>query len=226
MEEVNVVYEDEYLAVVNKPAGLVVTREGIRRGECLEDWVEKRWGETGKVIRHGIAHRLDRGTSGLVIVAKRPRVLAKIQSQFKKREVVKEYLALVVGIVVEKGEIKMPIGRSNSAGWGRFAVAVDGKMAMTKFTREGRYRKDGRDFSLLRVLIETGRTHQIRVHLSYMNWPIVGDRRYGGGEGGRIFLHAWKLAFNHPISGKLLSFELPLPESWLKGIREYEEVKD
>jgi 23S rRNA pseudouridine1911/1915/1917 synthase len=183
MEEERIIFEDDFLMVVDKPAGLVVTNEGKRAGETLESWLLLNRGGNAKLARAGIVHRLDKGTTGLVVVAKKESILKQLQGDFKERRVSKEYLALVCGKTVVEGQIKMPIGRKRFGTWGRFGVTIEGKMAVTKFKRERLYQKNELLFSLLNIFIETGRTHQIRVHLSYLGWPVVGDSLYGKGEG-------------------------------------------
>lgn len=224
MEKPKIIFEDDYLMVIDKPSGLVVTNEGRGGGETLEDWLGENYLENRGLRRKGIVHRLDKGTSGLLVVAKTDEVLKALQLDFKERRVSKEYLALVNGQTVESGEIKMPIGRKRFGVWGKLGVVIDGKMAITKFKREKTYSRDEHFFSLLRVKIETGRTHQIRVHLSYLGWPIVGDKLYGQGGGERIYLHAMRLSLTHPILMKKLEFESPLPSDWIVGLADYEEA--
>lgn len=218
------VFEDDNLMVIDKPAGLVVTSEGESRGETLEQWLVKRQGNLG-LPRAGIVHRLDKGTSGLIVAAKTSAAFCRLQKDFKERQVSKEYLALVCGLTVADGQIQMPIGRKRFGVWGRFGVTISGKMAVTKFKREGIYGKDDLFFSLLRVKIETGRTHQIRVHLSYLGWPVVGDGVYGKGGGKRIFLHATKLGLVHPVTGERLEWELPPGNDWIEEGKDYEKVE-
>jgi 23S rRNA pseudouridine1911/1915/1917 synthase len=224
MEKPKIIFEDDELLVLDKPSGLVVTREGGGGRETVEDWLAKTRKESRGLRRGGIAHRLDKGTSGLLLVAKTTKALEALQVEFRERRVCKEYLALVDGQTVESGEIKMPIGRKRIGVWGKLGVTVSGKMAITKFRRERLYRKDGQLFSLLEVKIETGRTHQIRVHLSYLGWPIVGDRLYGKGGEKRIYLHARQLSLSHPTLMTNLKFESPPPSDWWHKIGEYEEV--
>lgn len=221
----DVVFEDEYLAVINKPAGMVVhPGAGISNG-TLANAIAFRFGfeeSENKNKRVGIVHRLDKETSGLIVVAKNNLTLEKLSAQFQDRKVSKSYVALVHGFVRKlTGKIEEPIARDRK---NRVKMAVDknGRNALSIFKVRQRFEK----FTLLDVQIKTGRTHQIRVHLSHINHPIVGDETYNAGrdnqiksaalrkairEGGRFFLHAEKLAFTHPVTKKELKFELPPP---------------
>lgn len=192
-----IAYEDESLMVINKEAGWVVTSEGVSKGKSLEDWLKKE--RMIKLPRAGIVHRIDKGTSGLVLVAKNQKVLEELMSQFKNRLVKKKYWVLVEGEVVEKGEINMPIRRSV---FSKFGVDPMGKMAITSFKLVRKYKIEGKMYSFLEVSLKTGRTHQIRVHMNYLGWPLVGDKTYGGKSLlglNRPFLHAYSLEFWHPV---------------------------
>ena len=176
----------------------------------------------GGEIRPGIVHRLDKDTSGLLIVAKNDKAHVNMSEQIKNHEVKKTYIALVRGIVKEnEATIDMPIGRSNSDRK-KMAVTKNGRNAITHIKVLKRYDK----YTLLQVNIETGRTHQIRVHLSHIGYPIVGDYTYSNGknEFGVIgqCLHAQKLEFKHPITGKEMTLEAPLPEYFDDIIRKLE----
>ena len=223
----NVVYEDDDLIVVDKPAGMVVhPGAGIEQGtlaNALVSHFNQLSGVAGR-IRPGIVHRIDKETSGLLVVAKNDRAHEKISDQFRDRRVFKMYLALVYGRVSEeRGEIEARIGRSPH---NRTRMAVlkgnAGRTAHTVFQVEKRYQ----DFTLLKVEIKTGRTHQIRVHLSHIGHPVVGDATYGQGREnsvreaaikqqvkmlGRHFLHSSRLAFDHPGSHERMEFSSPLP---------------
>ncbi len=169
----------------------------------------------GGKIRPGIVHRLDKDTSGLLIVAKNDKAHIAMSEQIKNREVKKTYIALVRGIVKEnEATINMPIGRSEKDRK-KMAVKRDGKQAVTHFKVIERY-KEG--YTLLEVIIETGRTHQIRVHLSEIGYPVAGDEVYSNGKNpfgihGQL-LHAKKLEFNHPITGEKLLLEANLPKDF------------
>ena len=228
--KVKLLWEDRFFLVVYKPAGMLsVPAETEKGGPVLSDWIrdnieidlsirdDLRDGFSFK-RRMGVVHRLDKDTSGLVLVAKSEAVFLKLQGFFKKREVEKEYLALVWGETSSTGEVKMPIERDRSR-FGRFRVGIEGKEALTKFRRIGLKRNQGKFLSLLEVFPWTGRTHQIRVHFSYLGWPIVGDGLYGRENlpsQKRLFLHAQKIVLPHPISRQRLEFKSPCPaDLWL-----------
>lgn len=212
---VEIIYEDQDMIVVNKPKGLVVhPANGNPDGTLVNAIMAICKGSLsgiGGEIRPGIVHRLDKDTSGLLIVAKNDKAHVNLSEQIKNREMKKTYLALVRGVVKEnEATIKMPITRSTKDRK-KMAVAKEGKEAITHFKVKQRYQ----GYTLLKVRIETGRTHQIRVHLSQIGYPVVGDTVYSNGKNpfGVIgqMLHAQKLEFKHPISGELLQLEAPLP---------------
>jgi len=212
-----ILYQDEDLMVVDKPPGMVVNRAESVKGETVQDWIEKQCPhlpispspnlDIEFQSRSGIVHRIDKETSGILLIAKNPASFIELQRQFKERMVKKTYLALVHGDVPAKGEIRVPVGR---VPWNReqFGVVPGGKEAVTKFkrisaytlssrgsasdrsdlydkdcfSRQRRDRNDNRDekISLVEVYPETGRTHQIRVHFKYLGYPLVGDYLYAG----------------------------------------------
>lgn len=211
-EKAKIVYQDDYLMVLNKNEGVVCTKEG-RKGssDTLEDWIEEKWGDN-KLPRKGIVHRLDKGTSGLMVVVKNTETRNKILEMFRKREIKKIYWALIEGNLPRDGVIKVPISRSKYV-FGKFAVSEEGKNAETCFRLLKKYEYLDKKYSLVEIDLKTGRTHQIRVHFSYLHWPLVGDLVYGGREIfglSRPFLHSKKLEFMHPINGKKLFFESDL----------------
>jgi 23S rRNA pseudouridine1911/1915/1917 synthase len=213
-KEVKIIYQDKWLMVVDKPAGMVTTREHSlsQTGIYLEDWIADYFPNT--LPRQGIAHRLDKDTSGLVVVARDLESWQKIKSQFKNRTNVKKYLALAGGDLPFIGDIKMPIKRSRYV-FGKFAVDPEGKFALTEYKVIRKLVLEGRIYSLVEINLKTGRTHQIRVHFAYMGWPLYGDTRYGGISGqlsGRQFLHAGFVEFVHPKTGKQISFTADLPQ--------------
>lgn len=219
-----VVYEDDWLIVIDKPSGVVVhPAPGNRHGTLVHGLLHRfrHFGSFNNVLRPGIVHRLDASTSGLLVVAREQEILENLQNQFRLREVRKQYLALVHGRVRNaSGRIEAPIGRSPSNRL-RMAVVEDGKHALTDFRRL--WVRNG--FSFLECAIATGRTHQIRVHLSSMGHPIVGDVLYGADKkqaasAGRVFLHSWKLSFLHPKTGKRLFFTSCLPAALTGQLRE------
>jgi len=217
--QVPVVYEDADLLIVDKPSGLVVhpapghgsgtlVNALLGRGEPLAP------GGIAGVQRPGIVHRLDRDTSGLLMVARTDAAQASLQAQLKARRIRKTYLALVAGSVsAAAGRIEAPIGRDPGRRT-RMAVTPSGRPSTTGY----RVRERFRDWTLLELDLVTGRTHQIRVHLEAIGHPVAGDPLYGTGTSrqgpdglGRLFLHAWRLELTSPSTGRLLRAEAPLP---------------
>ena len=224
---IEVIYEDTDIIVVNKPKGMVVHPANGNPDGTLVNAVmaicENSLSGIGGEIRPGIVHRLDKDTSGILIVAKNDKAHVNMSEQIKNHEVKKTYIALVRGIVKEnEATINMPIGRSNSD---RKKMTVDkkGKNAITHIKVLKRYDK----YTLLEINIETGRTHQIRVHLSHIGYPIIGDYTYSNGknEFGIIgqCLHAKRLEFKHPITGKQMVLEAPLPEYFEEILKKLEK---
>jgi len=216
----DILFEDETLVVINKPAGLVVhPAQGHSRGTLVNallarypDLAAMRQAEADSADRPGIVHRLDRDTSGLIVVARTPAALHHLRRQFKARTVEKTYLALVFGCPdVPQGIIDVPLGRDPRHRQ-KFAPRPDGKPARTHY----RLQTDFGQYSLLEIGLETGRTHQIRVHLAWLGCPVVGDTIYGRKKNPlglrRQFLHAWRLKFEHPGTGHPLQLEAPLDE--------------
>jgi len=220
---VPVLYEDADLLVVNKPAGMVVhPAAGHSSGtlvNALLHHVDDLSGIGGE-LRPGIVHRLDKGTSGVMVVAKHDRAHEALARQFADREVEKEYVALVWGVVQAGRRIDLPIGRDPNDRQKMSARSRRARSAVTRITRAHHLK----GVTLCQVAIATGRTHQIRVHLNAIGHPIVGDATYGGARARvpqdlrpvlrleRPFLHAARLAFTHPTDGRAMSFEAPLPE--------------
>lgn len=210
------VYEDTDLAVINKPAGLVVHPGTGNRDHTLVNALLARYPEIANMRiapqRKGIVHRLDKDTSGLIVIARNGKALQRLMAQFQQRTVEKTYLALAERAPrTTTGRIEMPIAR-NPAQRQRMMVSRDGRPAITEFRTLEAF-SDGS--ALLEVMLLTGRTHQIRVHLAHIGAPLVGDSVYGLRKGkrgpGRQFLHAASLCFDHPRSGERLCFEAPLP---------------
>lgn len=214
----DVVFEDEALVVINKPAGMVVhPAQGHTSGTLVNallarypDLAAMTLTDSDSTDRPGIVHRLDRDTSGLMIVARTPAALRHLQQQFKTRTVEKIYLALVFGRpAVAEGIIDVPLGRDPRFRQ-KIAPRADGKPARTHY----RLLEDFGQYSLLEIGLETGRTHQIRVHLAWLKCPVVGDTVYGRKKNAlglkRQFLHAWRLRFQHPRSGEMIQLEAPL----------------
>src|SRR6185503_4922686 len=232
-----IIYEDETVAVVNKPAGLVVhPAAGIHSG-TLANALAFHFQQlpSGKeVVRPGIVHRLDRDTSGLLVVAKTESALEKLADQFRDRMVFKSYVALVHGRVeAESTKIDQPLAR-DPANRTRMAVVRGGRPAISIV----RVRHRDQRFTLVDVELKTGRTHQIRVHLLWLKHPVVGDDTYGGGRDnsvqdarlrarirnvGRQFLHAEKLGFVHPVTQAPMQFTAPLPPELIALLSDLEE---
>ena len=213
---IEIIYEDSDIIVVNKPKGMVVhpangNPDGTLVNAIMAICKDSLSGIGGE-IRPGIVHRIDKDTSGLLIVAKNDNAHVKMSEQIKNHEVKKTYIALVRGVFKEnEATIDMPIGRSTSDRK-KMAVNKNGKDAITHIKVLKRFDK----YTLLQVNIETGRTHQIRVHLSHIGYPIIGDYIYSNGknEFGVIgqCLHAQKLEFKHPITQKDMCLEAELPQ--------------
>lgn len=213
---IEIIYEDSDIIVVNKPKGMVVhpangNPDGTLVNAIMAICKDSLSGIGGE-IRPGIVHRIDKDTSGLLIVAKNDNAHVKMSEQIKNHEVKKTYIALVRGVFKEnEATIDMPIGRSTSDRK-KMAVNKNGKNAITHIKVLKRFDK----YTLLQVNIETGRTHQIRVHLSHIGYPIVGDYTYSNGKNefdviGQC-LHAQKLEFKHPITQKDMCLEAELPQ--------------
>ena len=226
----NVIYEDNDIIVINKPKGMVVHPANGNPDGTLVNAVMNKCKDSlsgiGGEIRPGIVHRLDKDTSGAIIVAKNDKAHIALSEQLKNHEVKKTYLALVRGIIKEnEATINMPIARSKKDRK-KMDVDKDGKEAITHFKVLERYKNK---YTLLQINLETGRTHQIRVHLSHIGYPIIGDEVYSNGKNewnvsGQC-LHAWKLEFKHPITGKKISLEAEIPEYLKNIIKELEEEK-
>ena len=213
-----VVYEDDDVVVVDKPAGLVVHPGAGNRGATLVNGLLARYPDVagvGDPDRPGIVHRLDKDTSGLLVVARTEDARAALVAQLGARSVHRSYLALVWGVPeAPQGLIDAPIGRSSREKT-RMAVAAGGRAARTRYEVVEQYTEPA-VLALLRCRLETGRTHQIRVHLAAIGHPVVGDARYGGrhqplADVPRFFLHAAHLGFSHPTTGAWLAFDSPLP---------------
>lgn len=230
----DIVYEDDQLIVVNKPAGIVVhPAAGVMSGTLANALAFhfQQLSTSGGVARPGIVHRLDKGTSGLMVVAKTESAHENIADQFRDREIFKSYVALVHGQVEKRtGQIDQPIARDRGNRT-RMAVVRGGRPALSIY----RVRKRFARFTLLNVELKTGRTHQIRVHLAWLKHPVVGDEAYGTGRDktipdhkvrtevaklGRQFLHAEQLGFRHPKTGEAMKFTAELPTELMAVLSE------
>lgn len=227
-----IVYQDDDLLVIEKPAGIIVNRSETVKEETIQDWVETKIKMVDEKIekksdflkRSGIVHRLDKETSGLLIIAKNENTFIELQRQFKERKVEKRYLALVHGEVKPKeGKIEASLTR-NPFDRKKFGVFLGGKEAVTEYRvlryYETNIQKEKRYFTLVEVFPKTGRTHQIRVHFKYIGYPVVGDEVYAGRKTARfdrkwcprLFLHAYYLKFVQPETKKEIALEINLPD--------------
>ncbi|HHU60680.1 MAG TPA: RluA family pseudouridine synthase [Natronincola sp.] len=210
----NIVYEDDYLLIVNKNAGMAVHPTGVYQEGTLANAIAHHWLKIGLSSKVRLVHRIDKDTSGLILVAKEPYTLQRLLQQLEKGELVREYLAVVQGKPQDSnGIITAPIGRSKDHGVKR-SITSDGKKACTIYeTLSGNIKA-----SLLRLRLESGRTHQIRVHLANLGHPLWGDPLYGTPlpdlEGQA--LHAWRLKFIHPRTLVTLDITCPLPKNLLQ----------
>ncbi|MER2056888.1 MAG: RluA family pseudouridine synthase [Clostridia bacterium] len=216
-----VLYEDADLAVVVKPRGMVVHPAAGHPDGTLVNALLARLdtlGGIGGELRPGIVHRLDKDTSGLMLVAKNDETQAELSRMLKDREIEKHYRALAEGRMKEpEGEIDVPIDRSKKDRK-KMTVDPEGRPAVTRW----KVLAEGRDCTLLDVRILTGRTHQIRVHLKSIHHPVCGDPLYGFEKGVKapcLMLHAYSLSFAHPRTKEKMTFQAPLPEDFLKGLK-------
>jgi 23S rRNA pseudouridine1911/1915/1917 synthase len=231
-----IIYQDPHIVVLDKPAGMVVHPAAGHTGGTLVNALlhhVKDLSGIGGETRPGIVHRLDRGTSGVMVVAKTDRAHHELSRQFADREVEKEYIALVWGVVQPGRRIDAPIGRDPGQRQKMSTRARRARHAVTRVT----FAKHFKGASLLKVAIATGRTHQIRVHLSTIGHPIVGDVTYGGVHRRtaanlravqrleRPFLHSARLAFTHPGDGRRVEFDSPLPPD-LQAVLEDIEMRE
>ncbi len=223
--QLDIVYEDDDVVVVNKPQGMVVhPSAGHPNGTLVNGLLHqiKNLSTINDVVRPGIVHRIDKDTSGLLMVAKNDQAHEALAEQLKDKTSLRKYVALVHGeIPHEKGRIEAPIGRSK-VDRKMQAVIEGGKPAVTHFQVLQRYE----NFTLIELQLETGRTHQIRVHMQYINYPVAGDPLYGPKKtlkGNGQFLHAKMLGFTHPKTGENLVFEAPLPEIFQKTLKQLQE---
>lgn len=248
--EQSIIFEDNSLIVMNKPAGWVVNRADTYEGLTVQEWAEEKFaistfkfskadeveGEYGSpkeifTKRGGIVHRLDKDTSGILLLAKNPQVLIELLRQFREREVEKTYVALVHGkLSPNEGTIRLPMDRSRDDRK-KFAISAGGRLSETQYKvldlfpglPKGISEKKGKSyqgFTLVELKPKTGRTHQIRVHMSALKHPIVGDQTYAGRKRididvewcPRQFLHAKEIIFSHPLTKTQVTFEAPLAD--------------
>ena len=212
--QLNIVYEDDDLMIINKPSGLVVHPGAGNYDNTLVNGLLNYTNNLSSVddVRPGIVHRLDKDTSGLMVVAKNNKCHELLSEMFKNHEVKRTYYALVCGVVpYNKGTVDVPLKKDETK-FDRICASEDGKKAITHFTVLKRYN----DYTLLSLNLETGRTHQIRVHMTYMGYPVYNDPVYNNRKATEFgqFLHSKEIDFIHPISGERLHFECELPKEF------------
>lgn len=225
--KINVIFEDSDILVVDKPAGLTVNRSVTAKDTTLQDLLDESYeiappepdDEGDYKERSGIVHRLDKDTSGVMVVAKHKESFDNLISQFKERRAVKEYVAVLCGSIEDEIiEVNAPIKRNPKSPL-KYAVVEGGKESLTKFEKIGVKEIDGITYTVMKVLPKTGRTHQIRVHASAMGHPVAGDVIYCSKmlletslkHFGRMMLHAHRLGFFHPKTDNFIDFQSDLP---------------
>jgi 23S rRNA pseudouridine1911/1915/1917 synthase len=243
--DLKIIFEDKHLLIVDKPPGLVVNVSNTYKEKTLQEMISEKYPDLweGKRVsvnsedvpdeypssfkeRNGIVHRLDKNTSGVIVVAKEEETFLDLQKQFKNREVEKFYSAIVHGKVKDQEiEIEAPIGRNPKSPF-KFAVVAEGKQATTYINVVANLVVDNKDLTYISIRPRTGRTHQIRVHLSALGHPVVHDYIYGSARDfewsgevfGRLMLHATKLVFKHPVAGEQVSYSSDLPVEFKRYI--------
>ena len=224
---IKVIYEDEEILVINKASGMVVHPGDGTQDDTLVHALLYLYPDTlcpiGAPERPGIVHRLDKETSGVMVVAKSEKAYYSLVDQFSRRKTEKEYIALVQGVVSSrKGKIDEPVGR-HPKNRTKMAVVQNGKSAISEWEIMEKFQDS---FCLLRVRIHTGRTHQIRVHFSFLGHPLAGDLTYGAKNDpnfNRVMLHAQRLEIFHPVSGEKLRFTADLPPDFQQSIKKFSE---
>lgn len=213
----DILYEDEDLVVIHKPSGMVVHPTVDHTSGTLVNALLYRYGDNLSTLsgplRPGIVHRLDKDTSGLLVAAKNDETHRKLQEQFRMKTAIREYMAICHGVIKQnEGTIDAPIGRDPNNRMRR-AVVSGGRTAITHFQVIERFQR----YTFIKCVLETGRTHQIRVHMSYIGYPLVGDTFYGPRDtfaSHGQYLHAYKLGFVHPKTGEQHIFTTPIPEAF------------
>lgn len=231
--DIDIIYEDAQICVINKPVGIVTNNAESAKGETVQNWAAARFsispGPDEFSSRSGVVHRLDKDTSGILCLAKDSQSFTQLKTQFMDRIVHKSYIALTHGnIQPQEGKIVAPVGRLP---WNRFrfGIIADGKPAVTGYVCISHYRltelkseKNPEVYTLVDLTPETGRTHQLRVHLKYLGHPIVGDELYSGRKvyqstrswATRLMLHAREISFQHPQNRNLMHFVAAPPPEW------------
>jgi 23S rRNA pseudouridine1911/1915/1917 synthase len=234
LTNIEIIYEDKDVLVISKPAGLVVHSDGKTKEPNLCDWILENYPELKNVgeplilqngteiKRPGIVHRLDRETSGVLIIAKSQESFLNLKQQFKDKEIKKIYKAFVWGEVKnDEGVIERPIGRS-SKDFRQWSAQRGARGVLREAITEYRVLKKNKDFSFLEINLKTGRTHQIRVHMKAINYPVVGDKLYAPKREfalgfNRVALHAFSVEFSS-LSGEKVKVEVPLPDDFQRGL--------
>lgn len=216
----NIVYEDDDLIIINKESGMVVhPAPGHYSGTLVNALLFKYGKLAGEEFRPGIVHRLDKDTSGLMLVAKNEETLEKLSDMISKKEVERKYLAIVDGVIKhETGTVDAPIGRDLNNRQKMAVTDVNGRDAITHFKVLERFNNN----TLIECKLETGRTHQIRVHMAYIGYPINNDPLYGKGKSNEFgqMLHSYYIKFNHPRTDKVIEYEVDAPKEFLEKIEE------
>ena len=214
----DIVYEDDDLIIINKVSGMVVhPAPGHYTGTLVNALLYKYGNLAGDKFRPGIVHRLDKDTSGLMIVAKTEEMLEKLSLMISKKEVERKYLAIVDGLIKhDTGEVDAPIGRDRNNRQKMAVTDVNGKNAITHFRVLERFDNN----TYIECILDTGRTHQIRVHLSYIGYPVCNDPLYGHGRATDFgqMLHSYSIKFNHPRTGKEMKFKVDPPKEFLEKL--------
>ncbi len=219
-----VVYEDEHLLVAGKPEDMPVHPSMNNHGNTLANAVSYHAREKGEAYVYRCINRLDRDTTGLLVLAKHMLSAAVLYGQMRRREIRRTYLAVVKGRLEGPGVIDLPIGRKEGSAIERVVDPARGERAVTHYAPL----EHGDGWTLVQCVLETGRTHQIRVHMSYIGHPLPGDFLYGTVDGSaeRHLLHSWKLSFMHPVTGEPMEFTQPLPEDMKRYMRADREQKE
>lgn len=218
----NIVYEDDDVMVINKPSGLVVHPGSGNYTNTLVNglmYYTKNLSDINGVIRPGIVHRIDKDTSGLLLIAKTNKAHEILADDFKNKRVKREYIALLNGVFKQgSATIDAPIGRDKNFREKMIVTAENSKNAVTHMKVLKRYKK----YTLVSCILDTGRTHQIRVHMAYIGYPVHNDPVYAKGEATSFgqFLHSYKMKFIHPITKKEMEFEAPLPKEFEEFLKE------
>ena len=234
--EPTVIFQDSDILILNKPAGWIVNEANTTTTQpVIQSYLSEHFDypiAKSRELRSGVVHRLDKETSGILIVAKTATAFSKLQAEFKERKVNKTYLALLHGKLDPKeGEISVPVGRLP---WrrDRFGIVPGGRSSSTKYQVKSYYSNDKDVFSLVELSPKTGRTHQIRIHMKYLGHPLVADEFYAGRKTARnnrkwcprLFLHALNISFIHPVTNQPVTFVAPLADDLKEAMEKLEPI--